>query len=276
MIDRSLIRQHMDVIASDGERIGKVDDVDATGIKLTKDGSPDGRHHYVDLADVARVDEHVHLSRTRASLFGAAATRGGAGAAAGRSGTALAGNKLLWLILGGLALLALIIALSQCDGDRDERSAVREDEATTEVVTPRVAGAPLREGSLAEELDRFLSSKDGLPRTFTFDQINFDSGTANLREADREDLDDIARVLAAYPESRAAIVGYTDAAGPAATNRELGGDRARAVIAALGQRGIGAKRLEARTGGEEQPVATNADNSGRFENRRTELVILKR
>ena len=275
MIDRSRIRQHMDVIASDGERIGRVDDVDATGIKLTKDGSPDGKHHYVDLADVARVDEHVHLSRTRASLFGVGAT-GSAGRAGAAAGTGLGGNKLLWLILGGLALLALIIALSQCDRDGD-RAVVRDDAAATpEIVTPRVAGAPLRDGSLAFELDRFLSSKDGLPRTFTFDQVNFDSGTANLREADRADLDDIARVLAAYPGARAAIVGYTDAAGPAMANRELGGDRARAVVAALGQRGIVADRLEARTGGEAAQVATNAGSGGRFENRRTELIILKR
>ncbi len=271
MIDRSQIRQHMDVIASDGERVGRVDDVDATGIKLTKDGSPDGKHFYVALADVARVDEHVHLNRTRASLFGASAS---AGSSAG-AGAGLAGNRLLWLILGGLALLALIIALSQCDRD-DERGAIRDDRAEAEIVVPRVAGAPLRDDTLAFELNRFLSSKDGLPRTFTFDRVNFDSGTANLRENDRADLDDIARVLAAYPGTRAAIVGYTDAAGPAAANRELGGERARAVVTALGQRGIVADRLEARTGGEQAPVATNASSGGRFENRRTELIILKR
>ena len=275
MVDRSSIRQHMDVIASDGERIGKVDDVDATGIKLTKDGSPDGKHHYVDLADVARVDEHVHLSRTRASLFGVGAT-GSAGRAGAAAGAGLGGNKLLWLILGGLALLALIIALSQCDRDGD-RAVVRDDAAATpEIVTPRVAGAPLRDGSLAFELDRFLSSKDGLPRTFTFDQVNFDSGTANLREADRADLDDIARVLAANPDSRAAIVGYADARGDSAFNRDLGANRAKAVVAALASRGVPAERLEARSGGEAEPVATNANSSGRFDNRRTELVILKR
>jgi len=274
MVDRSQIRPHMDVIDSAGERIGRVDDVDATGIKLTKDGSPDGKHHYVDLADVARVDEHVHLSRTRASLFGA-----GTSAAAGRAGAAagagLAGNRLLWLILGGLALLALIIALSQCDGD-DDRAGVRDDRAAAGIVTPRVAGAPLRDGSLAFELDRFLSSEDGLPRTFTFDEVNFDSGTANLREADRADLDDIARVFAAYPEARAAIVGFADSRGNSAFNRDLGANRAKAVVVALASRGVPAGRLEARTGGEEEPVATNASPGGRFENRRTELIILKR
>ena len=81
------------------------------------------------------------------------------------------------------------------------------------VVTPRVAGAPLIPGTLAYDLDRFMNSKDGLPRTFTFDAVNFDSGTANLRGADDRDLNDIARVLAAYPNSRAAVVGYADARG---------------------------------------------------------------
>lgn len=275
MVDRNLIRPHMDVIASDGERIGKVDDVDATRIKLTKDDSPDGRHHYVELGDVARVDTHVHLSRTRAELAGGTTSAATTHATTRAAGTGGDRNKWLWWLLGGLALLALIIGLSQCDRDED-RGVVRDSAATTEAATPRVAGAPLRNGTLAYELDRFLASEDGLPRTFTFDQVNFDSGTATLREADRSDLDDIARVLAAYPKSRAAIVGYTDAEGPAASNRELGADRARAVIAALGERGVAADRLEARTGGEAQPTASNQDSGGRFENRRTELVILKR
>jgi outer membrane protein OmpA-like peptidoglycan-associated protein len=178
-------------------------------------------------------------------------------------------------VLAGLALLALILALSQCDDDRDD--AVRPtDAAVPAVVIPRVAGAPLRQGTLAFELDRFMASKDGLPRTFTFDGVNFDSGTANLRGADNDDLNDIARVLAAYPKARAAVVGYADAQGDSAFNRDLGANRARAVVAALAARGVTSDRIEARTGGENDPAATNATAGGRFENRRTELVILKR
>ena len=70
----------MDVIASDGERIGTVDAVEGERIKLTKDSSSDGKHHHVDLSDVARVDEHVHLSKTRAALGLAAAAAAGGGA----------------------------------------------------------------------------------------------------------------------------------------------------------------------------------------------------
>jgi outer membrane protein OmpA-like peptidoglycan-associated protein len=97
-----------------------------------------------------------------------------------------------------------------------------------------------------------------------------------LRSDDVGDLNDIARVLAAYPDSRAAIVGYADARGDSRFNRDLGANRARAVIAALAARGVPAERLEARSGGEDRPAATNATPAGRFENRRTELVILER
>ena len=185
-------------------------------------------------------------------------------------------NFMLPWVLGGLALLALILALATCEGDKDGREVRTANGEVPAVVTPRVAGAPLIPGTLAYDLDRFMGSKDGLPRTFTFDTVNFDSGTANLRGADDADLNDIARVLAAYPDSRAAVVGYADARGDSNFNRDLGANRARAVVTALAARGVPTERLEARSGGETDPAATNATPGGRFENRRTELVILKR
>lgn len=289
MIDRNQIRQLMEVIASDGEHLGKVDAVEGERIKLAKDASSDGKHHHVDIGDVARVDEHVHLSKTRAALGLAVAGAAGAAAAASKPSNPLPPirnpavgsaeprrNYMLPWVLGGLALLAVILALSQCDRDDNGRAAKTTDRDASVVVTPRVAGAPLIPGTLAHDLDRFMTSEDGVPRTFTFDAINFDSGTANLRGADSDDLNDIARVLAAYPGARAAIVGYADARGDSRFNRDLGANRAQAVVAALGSRGVPANRLEARTGGETDPAATNTTSGGRFENRRTELVILER
>jgi outer membrane protein OmpA-like peptidoglycan-associated protein len=291
MVDRSQIRQHMNVLASDGQRLGTVDEIEGDRIKLTKDSSPDGQHHYAAIADVARVDgDTLHLSRTRDSIFGTAAAASGAGATAAGATAAHASplpeiknpavaataprrNYMLPWVLGALVVLALLALLTQC-GKHDDRTTTTT--TTTQTVTPHVAGAPLRDGTLAYSLDQFLSSKDGLPRTFTFDKLNFDTGSATLREADMTDLDDIARVFAAYPGARAAIVGYTDANGNPQANANLGADRARAVIAALQQRGIDPARLEARTGGENNPVAPNATGTGRFENRRTDLVLLKR
>ena len=57
------ITPHMQVIASCGCKMGKVDHLDGSAIKLTKNDSPDGMHHFVPTAWVDRVDEHVHLSK---------------------------------------------------------------------------------------------------------------------------------------------------------------------------------------------------------------------
>lgn len=57
------IREHMDVIASCGKKVGEVDRLEGPAIKLTKSSSPDGNHHYIPVAWVERVDSHVHLSK---------------------------------------------------------------------------------------------------------------------------------------------------------------------------------------------------------------------
>ncbi|WP_020471511.1 DUF2171 domain-containing protein [Zavarzinella formosa] len=55
------IQPKMDVIASCGSKVGVVDDVEGSALKLTRKDSPDGQHHFVSLSNVAKVDEHVHL-----------------------------------------------------------------------------------------------------------------------------------------------------------------------------------------------------------------------
>ena len=76
MVDTSTIREHMEVIGSDGVNVGRVDGVDGSRIKLERKTSPDGQHHYIDVADVARVDSHVHLTRPAAAVLGGAAALG--------------------------------------------------------------------------------------------------------------------------------------------------------------------------------------------------------
>ena len=61
----SLIVEHMDVIGSDGTKVGTVDHLEGSDqIKLTKNASPDGQHHLIPLSWVDHVDQHVHLSKT--------------------------------------------------------------------------------------------------------------------------------------------------------------------------------------------------------------------
>jgi hypothetical protein len=58
------IREHMEVIGSCGNMLGKVDHVHDGTIKLTKNDSPDGQHHLIPIGWVERVDEHVHLNKS--------------------------------------------------------------------------------------------------------------------------------------------------------------------------------------------------------------------
>ena len=71
MFDSTQIREHMEVLGSDGTHVGTVDHVEGGNkIKLTKsDPAAKGQHHYIPGDWVSRVDEHVHLSKKSADVF---------------------------------------------------------------------------------------------------------------------------------------------------------------------------------------------------------------
>ena len=63
------IAEHMPVIASDGSQVGIVDHLDGPDrIKLAKNASPDGQHHFIPLTWVDHIDTHVHLNKTGAQV----------------------------------------------------------------------------------------------------------------------------------------------------------------------------------------------------------------
>lgn len=58
------IREHMEVVGSDGQHVGTVDHVDGDHIKLTKsDRAANGKHHLIPMAWVEAVDAKVHLQQ---------------------------------------------------------------------------------------------------------------------------------------------------------------------------------------------------------------------
>ena len=66
MIEASSIREHMDVIGSDGHHVGRVDKLIGQENELTKLVIASGlKHHMIPLTWVDHVDEHVHLNLTR-------------------------------------------------------------------------------------------------------------------------------------------------------------------------------------------------------------------
>lgn len=64
MADTSRIREHMEVVGSDGQHVGTVDAVDGDRIKLTRnDPAAGGEHHFVEAAHVRAVADRVELDR---------------------------------------------------------------------------------------------------------------------------------------------------------------------------------------------------------------------
>lgn len=63
MIDTGSIREHMEVVGSDGKHIGKVDNILGPDLQLTRSLGV-GAHHLLPLTYVERVDDKVRLSIT--------------------------------------------------------------------------------------------------------------------------------------------------------------------------------------------------------------------
>jgi hypothetical protein len=65
-MNKEQIREHMEVLGSDGKHIGTVDHVEGEAqIKLAKkDVSAGGKHHLIPLDWVDHVDSSVHLKKT--------------------------------------------------------------------------------------------------------------------------------------------------------------------------------------------------------------------
>ncbi|WP_375461469.1 DUF2171 domain-containing protein [uncultured Enterovirga sp.] len=68
MVDTAKIKEHAEVLGSDGLHVGTVDHLDGQRIKLTKtDPDAGGEHHYIHVDSIASVDEQaVRLNRTAA------------------------------------------------------------------------------------------------------------------------------------------------------------------------------------------------------------------
>jgi len=68
MVARTSIKEHMEVIGSDGVHVGTVDHMEGQDmVKLThSDKDAGGEHHFIPLAWVDHIDSKVHLSQAGA------------------------------------------------------------------------------------------------------------------------------------------------------------------------------------------------------------------
>ena len=104
----------------------------------------------------------------------------------------------------------------------------------------------------------------------TFRAPLFDFDKATLRPLGQEKCDHAAAILK-QESGKAIITGYTDSKGSDAYNLKLGARRGESVKQCLVDRGIAASRLVVRSKGKADPIASNATEEGRQQNRRVEI-----
>ena len=105
--------------------------------------------------------------------------------------------------------------------------------------------------------------------------IFFDVNQYELKPASQIELDDVVKLLKENPLVIIQINGHTDNVGKAADNLLLSENRAKSVVNYLKSKGIDPIRLSYKGFGDVQPVASNTTETGRAQNRRTELKVLK-
>lgn len=103
--------------------------------------------------------------------------------------------------------------------------------------------------------------------------ITFATDSAEIVSAFYAPLNNLAASFKQYQQNTIEIVGHTDSTGSHAYNMSLSQRRAQSVADYLTAQGVAPARLTTRGAGPDQPVASNATDSGRAQNRRVEVNL---
>lgn len=144
----------------------------------------------------------------------------------------------------------------------------------TQVELPGGRKLSLTENSFNAQLARFLGSKPKNPqRTFTFDNLTFETNSARITAESQPNVNDLIEIMKAYPGLAIRVEGHTDNTGNADANRTLSLDRANAVKTALTAADIESDRVTTQGFGSTKPTATNDSEAGRQQNRRIDVAV---
>lgn len=103
--------------------------------------------------------------------------------------------------------------------------------------------------------------------------VTFDFDSTQIRGEFQGTLSEVSQTLASYEQTYVDVVGHTDSTGAASYNQGLSERRARSVADYISARGVIRPRINIGGYGETQPIASNANEAGRQQNRRVEIFI---
>lgn len=135
----------------------------------------------------------------------------------------------------------------------------------------------LQDGSFNYKFAKYLTDSSAkINQTFTFDNLNFVPNTPTFVAGSEKMVQDLAKIMSAYPRVQLKLTCYTDNTGDSLQNRKLSLKRAFAVKKLLVDNGIKDTRIDFTGRGGSNPIASNATEEGKAKNRRIELRVIKK
>lgn len=128
-------------------------------------------------------------------------------------------------------------------------------------------------GSFEDRIAKYLASPGTGSMTIDLDRVEFISGSSRLMPRSRAQIERLATIMRAYPNSTIVVAGHTDNRGRDAANLKLSQARAESVAKALTDDGVASGRIRAEGYGSQKPVADNSTARGRAQNRRVTLEV---
>ncbi len=104
-------------------------------------------------------------------------------------------------------------------------------------------------------------------------QFNTAEASINMTAAQRQKFADISSYLDKFDGSMANVVGHSDNTGQRAANIVLGQQRADFAKSYLMRNGIPESKINATSKGPDEPIASNATEEGKAQNRRTVITL---
>ena len=196
------------------------------------------------------------------------------------------GKFLPWLLVVAAGLAAFYL-FKTCNVKTPETPQVAMAQPTAPVapaVVEKVKKLTLPSGDIEVKAGSFLDKlyaeitdpKADLTKALTFDNVNFATSSAQLTDGSKAQLDDLTKIMKAFPKVDVKIEGHTDNVGNEAANLVLSRSRAAAVKMYLTSHGVDEKRIGTNGFGSTKPVADNATAEGKAQNRRIEAFVTKK
>ncbi|MFA6247446.1 MAG: OmpA family protein [Mucilaginibacter sp.] len=196
-------------------------------------------------------------------------------------------SVFIWIIFAILAIAAAVLLYKGCNRSAplrvDSTDTVKKDSVKADsnvIVTTQPdwnsIDFNIPKASLDEVTDSAIIVRGNDKYTIYSlgENILFPANQSTLQSTAAEKLHQVAAsLIKRYKTSEIAIYGHADSVGPTGENKALSANRANAVRDWMVNEGhIDAAKITVHSLGEQKPVATNATEKGRAQNRSVEIV----